>query len=521
MMFNDFWSRIERRYALTGSVFGAFLPVVCVTVDFLFREASNRSVFQFTTPTATALALMPVFFGFGFYQIGRSKAQLMFELAQRRQTEALLMREALHDRLTGLANRFSLERDIQRLVADGDRDEGRGALLLLDLDRFKFVNDSLGHDVGDELLIAIGKRLRDALESAGRIYRLGGDEFVVTIPGSPSYGKVEDVCRTLCGLFDAPFELARNRITTGCSIGVTFFEPSDRSMSFVLKRADLALYEAKDAPGSAFRFFDADLAREAQEQAEIEHDLARAFSAGEFYLEYQPIVGVETRSVRSFEALLRWRHPEKGIILPDRFIPSAERTGVIRLLGNWVVEKACQEAAKWPGPIGVAVNVVGDQFKDREFVGHVKRCLKSAELAPGRLTIEVTESTFSVDEDVIRESLTELRAHGVRVALDDFGAGFSSIHNLRCFPLDQLKIDRSFAQSMLNNKRDADLLEIILKLGDTFQVATTVEGIECEKQFEFIRARGASEAQGFLISRPVAASMVPAILAPQGKVRSA
>ncbi len=513
MMLKTLLPRIEQRYALAGSVFGAFLPAVCLAADQLLRDDARASLFGFSAPTVTALALMPVFFGVGFYQIGRSKAQLLAELGQRRQTEQRLTHDAHHDRLTGLANRYCLERDIQALVEG--RGESRPALLLIDLDRFKFVNDSLGHDAGDQLLAAIAVRLGRALPPPARVYRLGGDEFVVTIAGSPSQGKIEDVCRTVCGVFEAPFDLRRHRVASGCSIGVTFMEADDTSMSELLKRADVALYEAKETHGSAFRFFDAALAADVRARAAIEHDLARALAAGEFFLEYQPIVGVESRAVRAFEALVRWRHPQKGVVKPDVFIPVAEQTGLILPLGNWVVREACREAAKWPSPAGVAVNVVGDQFKDRAFVDYVKACLAETGLAPGRLTIEVTESVFSVDETVIRESLGELRAHGVRVALDDFGIGFSSINNLRAFPIDQLKIDRSFARAMMESQRDADLVDIILKLGQTFQVTTTVEGIESEGQLDFIRQRGASEAQGFLISGPVAAPDVAAFLARQ------
>ena len=519
MMLKTLLPRIEQRYALTGSIFGAFLPSICIAADQLLRDNAEASLFGFSAPTITAFALMPVFFGVGFYQIGRSKALLLAELCQRRQTEQRLTHDAYHDRLTGLANRFCLEQDIQRAVDASDEDN-RPALLLLDLDRFKFVNDSFGHDAGDALLTAIAARLRHALSGTAKIYRLGGDEFVVTIPGRPSHGKIENVCRTICAIFEEPFELKYNRVSSGCSIGVTFMEPGDTSMSELLTRADVALYEAKDAHGSGFRFFDAALAADVLARAAIEHDLSRAITAGEFFLEYQPIVGVESRTVRSFEALIRWQHPQKGRVMPDVFIPAAERTGLILPLGNWVVREACREAATWPAPAGVAVNVVGDQFKDRAFVDYVKQCLADTGLAPGRLTIEVTESVFSVDETVIRESLGELRSHGVRVALDDFGIGFSSINNLRSFPIDQLKIDRSFARAMMESKRDADLVDIILKLGQTFQVTTTVEGIESESQLDFIRQRGASEAQGYLISEPVSASEVMRLLTPPPSQRA-
>jgi diguanylate cyclase (GGDEF)-like protein len=521
MMLQTFLTRVEHRYAFAGALFGCLLPVLCIILDYFVWDFPVSTMFVLSGATeAVALVLMPLFFGCGFYLIGKSKARLMAELAERRQTEAQLSHQAYHDRLTGLANRFCLERDVMK-VADEPRSETGAALLLLDLDRFKFVNDSLGHSVGDELLVAIALRLRQVLCGQAAVYRLGGDEFVVTVAGRPSHGKIEDVCWTICALFSEPFELSRGMVSTGCSIGVTFMEPEDASMSVLLKRADLALYGAKDIPGNSFRFFDAALAEEAQRRAEIEHDMERALKAGEFFLEYQPIVGVESRAIRSFEALLRWRHPTKGVIPPDVFIPLAEKTGFILPLGNWVVREACREAAGWPSPTGVAVNVVGDQFKDRDFVDHVGTCLAESGLAAGRLTIEVTESIFSIDQAVIRDSLADLRSRGVRVALDDFGIGFSSINNLRTFPLDQLKVDRSFAQAMLTSSRDAELVDIILKLGQTFDVSTTIEGIETEGQMEFIRLRGAAEAQGFLISRPVPAGDVLAFLAEPERLASA
>ena len=512
MMLKTLLPRIEQRYALAGSVFGAFLPTLCLAAGQILPADMQASPFGFSAPLATAFALMPVVFGAGFYQIGRSRAQLAAERCLRRRTERRLTRDAHHDRLTGLANRFRLERDIQAIV-DNSRSAERPALLLLDLDRFKFVNDSLGHDVGDALLAAIAGRLRRALRAAAGVYRLGGDEFVVTIAGRPSEGKVENVCRTICGLFAEPFDVRRHRVASGCSIGVTFLETGDTSMSEPLARADHALYEAKAMPGSSFRFFDAALAAEVEARAAVEQDLARAIHTDEFFLEYQPIVNVESGAVRAFEALLRWRHPEKGRIMPDLFLPAAKRTGLILPLGGWVVREACREAARWPTPAGVSINVVGEQFKDRAFVDHVKQCLRETGLAPGRLTIEVAESVFSGDTAVIRESLSELRSHGVCVALDDFGIGFSSINTLRAFPIDQLKIDRSVTRAMMESRRDADLVDIILKLGRTFQVTTTVEGIESEGQLDFIRQRGACEAQGYLISAPMAGPEVARLLA--------
>lgn len=510
MMLTTLLPKIEQRYAAAGTILGSLIPTLCLAADRLLADPAGAGPFGFSASSAAALTLIPILSGLGFYRLGRARARLLAVLRRRRRSEARLRHDACHDRLTGLANRFCLERDVEAMLAAGD---GRPALLLIDLDRFKYVNDSLGHAAGDELLAAIAARLRAALTPGARVYRLGGDEFVVIVAGEPSPGKVEDICATIVALFAQPFALGSGRVSSGCSIGVSVREPSDRSVADLLKRADLALYEAKQMPGTAFRLFDATLAEAARQRAEIEQDLVRALATGEFYLEYQPIVAVENRAVCAFEALLRWAHPKHGTILPDRFLPAAERTGLLAALGDWVLRTACLEAARWPAPAGLAVNIAGARFKDRNFVRHVEACLAEAGLAPGRLTLEVTESIFAVDEAVIRDSLGALRRHGVRVALDGFGAASSSLSNLRTLPIDQLKIDRSLARAMTQDKRDADLVEIILKLGQAFGMATTVGGIESESQLDFIRARGASEAQGYLISAPVPAPAAGDLLA--------
>jgi diguanylate cyclase (GGDEF)-like protein len=503
MMLKALLPKPEQRYAAAGAAIGALFPVICT-----FYDRMNNGVHGLwgsSTPLAASIAvvLMPLICGAFFYQGGRARSRLLQELEQSRKSEHDLS-HALHtDQLTGIANRFALEQDLRERLSAGPVAVGRTTLLLLDLDRFKFVNDSMGHDAGDELLIALADRLIRALSGVATVYRLGGDEFVVMVAGAPSNGKIDDICATVKALFATPFQLSSAQFWTGGSIGVAYIEPGDRSISAVLKRADLALYKAKEIAGNSHAIYEPAMAAEAATKGEVEYDLARALAAGEFFLEYQPIVGIESRAIRSFEALIRWRHPEKGVLAPDRFIGAAEKTGLILPIGNWVVRTACLEAARWPVPTGIAVNVAQDQFKDRAFVPYVKACLAEAGLAPGRLTLEITESVLSADTSFVRDSLAELRAHGVRIALDDFGVGLSSINNLKRFPLDQIKLDRSFAGSMLGNEIDAQLVNIILQLGSTFQVSTAVEGV---------RGLGASEAQGFLISRPVSAGDAMAIL---------
>ncbi|MBB4063531.1 putative bifunctional diguanylate cyclase/phosphodiesterase [Gellertiella hungarica] len=443
--------------------------------------------------------------GLGF-ALGKTREHLQHALRQMEAREQALVHEARHDSLTGLRNRLALKSDVAAILASSLLP--RQALLLLDLDRFKFVNDTLGHDAGDELLQNLTRRLQSLVTPADGLYRLGGDEFVILLDDPDSLGSVEAFCRRLEQAIEEPHDLAKGRVATGVSIGISFLRTTDADLSAALKRADLALYKAKEVPGSAHVFYNDALAEQSTLRVELERDLSRALADGEFYLEYQPIVGVETGAVRSFEALLRWDHPDRGVLPPPLFVPLAERTGLIVPLGRWVMRQACLEAAKWPSPTGVAVNVAGDQFKDRTFVSHVLSCLREARLAPGRLTIEITESIFTIDIEALSESLAELRSYGVRIALDDFGTGFSSINNLKSFPLDQLKIDRSFAREMLADSRDAELVELIRRLGDTFRVSTTIEGIETEGQLEFIRALGVAEAQGFLISRPIPADQV-------------
>lgn len=407
------------------------------------------------------------------------------------------------DSLTGLGNRQILNEMLaKRLETDGP---GGGTLLLVDLDRFNYVNGTLGHAVGDALLVEVADRLRQAAGKDAELYRIGADEFAVILPQVHRRAVAEFVCLEIEQTMAVPFDLAEGRIMAGVSIGAVHISPQDEDPARLLERAAMALYRAKEIFGPAHAFYDETVAREVRHGLELERDLSRGFIDGEFYLEYQPIVGVENGEVRSLEALLRWHHPDKGLITPDVFIPLAEKTGIIQLIGKWVVQQACAAAVTWPAPTGVSVNVSGDQFKDPHFVSHILDCLVETGLAPERLTIEVTEAVFSVDIDLVCRSLAELRSSGVRIALDDFGTGFSSINNLRLFPLDELKIDRSFAHQMLETAQGAKLVDLMHKLSETFQIRTTIEGIETKKQLDFVKLLGIGEAQGFLFAKPFAA----------------
>jgi len=413
---------------------------------------------------------------------------------------------SLFDRLTGLGTRQALDEALRSRL--GNRQGSACAVLLIDLDRFKYVNDTLGHAAGDALLVAVADRLREAAGEGALLFRLGADEFAVILPQAQRRPVAEFVCLEIEHALAQPFELGHARVMAGVSIGATLTMLQDRDVAAILQRADLALYRAKETFGPSHSFYDEELARQVMQGLELERDLARALIDGEFYLEYQPIVGVASGEVRSLEALLRWQHPTRGLITPDIFIPLAEKTGIIQVIGKWVVQQACAAAAAWPAPTGVSVNVSGDQFKDPYFVTHILDCLAETGLSPERLTIEVTEAVFSVDIDLVCRSLAELRSGGVRIALDDFGTGFSSINNLRLFPLDELKIDRSFAGQMLETSQGAKLVDLMHKLSETFQISTTIEGIETKNQLDFVQRLGIGEAQGFLFAKPFAAGEV-------------
>lgn len=508
MMLNAFLPKIQLRYAFAGSAIGTLVPAMCFGVDTVLGGSGSLSVWVFQGHSEFALAMTPIWMFVLFLQIGRTRAALVRQIAMRRSREIQLIHNALYDRLTGLPNRLALENDLEGLLAG----KQLLTLLLIDLNKFKFVNDTMGHDAGDELLTLLGKRMAPAIGHGRRMYRLGGDEFVVVLDGHLARPEIDAICSGIKKLAGVPFELKNGLATTGASIGVTFSEPGDLLMGTILKRADVALYKAKEIFGGGHVYFSSEMAMESRNRMGLERDLQGGLRNGEFFIEYQPIVGVDSRSVHAFEALLRWNHPTLGVIQPNDFISLAERTGMMSSIGNWVIRQACMEAAKWPSPTGVAINISGDQLSDRSFVDFVRHCLSDSRLEPVRLTLEIKEALFSIDSNKIRDSLVELRSMGVRIALDDFGSGFSSFSNLRHFPLDQIKVDRCFTQTMLGDHRDVELINIMMRLGSTFDVKTTIEGIETESQMDVVRALGAAEAQGFLFARPMGAGEITGFL---------
>ncbi len=503
MMLSAFLPGIKQRYVCAGAAVGGLLPVTFYYFDVSRGTAETFFQWALSNPSQFTLAAMPVWAGLVGLQIGRARVERK-QLEQSRLNEAERFRyAATHDLLTGLGNRAALEQDSRRLLFSG----GMPALLLLDLDRFKLVNDTMGHDAGDELLKILAERFKALRGRGTQAYRLGGDEFVILMSNVTSRAMIDALCSDIQAIFSEPIQLSAGPVRAGVSIGVALAEKGV-TLSGMLKNADLALYKVKDTTASAHIFYEPHMAEEAKARARRERDLLQAVAKDEIYLEFQPILGVETRAVRAFEALARWRHPEDGCLMPADFIGIAERTGMIVPVGKRVLELACQEATKWPSPVGVSVNVSGQQLKHPEFSDQVRRSLHETGLAAGRLTLEIAESVFAMDLPEIRDCLEELRKIGVRIVLDDFGAGFASVNNMREFQLDQVKLDRSFAAAMLEDHGSSGLMDVMMRFGATLKVSTAIGGIEDEAQMEFVRERGASEVQGFLFSKPVPANMV-------------
>ncbi|WP_289015482.1 EAL domain-containing protein [uncultured Methylobacterium sp.] len=407
---------------------------------------------------------------------------------------------AHHDALTGLPNRAFLSDSLHQALRDPDRVSL--AVLSLDLDGFKAVNDRYGHPAGDALLTMVADRLRAEMSGGDVVARFGGDEFVIVDAAFTLAAEVEELAQRLIESLSVPIPLGEESVAVGVSVGIAFAPMDGRTAEELLKNADAALYRAKAAGRGTFRFFEPEMDRKLQERQSLVQDLRTALARDELRLNYQPFVTTETGEVSGCEALLRWHHPERGMISPTEFIPLAEESGLIVPIGAWVIEQACREAAGWPSTHRVSVNVSPIQFRSRELPQVILAALTRSGLAPARLEIEVTEAVLIDDADGALDILRRIRGLGVRVALDDFGTGYSSLSYLRRFPFDKIKIDRSFVQE-LNARLDSQVIvQAIRDMAKGLGMTVTAEGVETREQAERLRQTGCEELQGYLYSRP-------------------
>lgn len=408
---------------------------------------------------------------------------------------------AHHDALTGLPNRVMFNDRLMEAL-DAHRHDAGFALLCLDLDHFKEVNDTLGHPMGDMLLKAVASRLRNCVRDVDVVARLGGDEFAILQQGSKFPELAQTLAARIVQELSAPFDLDGNCAVIGTSIGIAIVNHDLSSADTLLRSADLALYRAKAEGRGTFCVFEQSMNEKAQARRAIEADLRSALVRNELEVFYQPLFHLAAGHVGGFEALVRWRHPVRGLVSPAQFIPIAEELGLIVPLGEWVMLQACKEAATWPKNIKVAVNLSPAQFRSSGLSTSVQRALSESGLPAGRLELEITESALLQDSDAVLATLHELRSLGIRIALDDFGTGYSSLSYLRSFPFDKLKIDQSFVREM-GYRPDCQAIVIsVLRLAAELGMATTAEGVETGEQLEQLREFGCTEAQGYLFDRP-------------------
>jgi len=434
------------------------------------------------------------------------------DITERRKAEARIAYMAHHDGMTNLPNRELFQERLKQAL-ESDKPV---AVLCVDLDLFKNVNDSLGHPIGDRLLKLVAERLRAQVRGNNLAARLGGDEFAVILSGDVSPDEASDVAARLIKLLSAAYEIDGNEVIIGASIGIALSPGDGATSEELLRNADLALYRAKEDGGGVHRFFEREMDRRAQMRRDMELDLRRAFSNGEFELHYQPLVDVATDRISGFESLLRWRHPEKGMVSPAEFIPVAEDIGLIVSIGEWVLREACNEAVKWPADIKIAVNLSPVQFRSRNLVQVVVSALANSGLSPKRLELEITESLLLAETEANLAILHQLRELGVSISMDDFGTGYSSLSYLRSFPFDKIKIDRSFVKDLAKRPDCVAIVRAISGLGRSLNITTTAEGVETRDQLDWLRAEGCNQVQGFLFSAAKPASDIGQLLSKFG-----
>jgi diguanylate cyclase (GGDEF)-like protein len=387
------------------------------------------------------------------------------------------------------------------------------AILFVDLDRFKTVNDTLGHPIGDALLCAVTKRLQKAVRGSDMVARLGGDEFAVIQLGAKPTDASELASRIIEALSE-PFELMGNQVIIGASIGIAIAPTDGREPDQLLRNSDMALYRAKGNGRGTYHFFQPEMDAEMQARHVLEVDLRKAMLAGEFELYYQPIVSVASGKIVGCEALIRWNHPQRGLVTPDDFIPIAEEIGLIAPLGEWVLRQACRDAAAWPGIQMVAVNLSAVQFRNQTLALNVASALNDSGLDPRRLVLEITETVLLQNNSAVLDTLHQIRDLGVKISMDDFGTGYSSLSYLRKFPFDKIKIDRSFIRELGKKDDCRAIIRAITRLASSLGMVTIAEGVETNEQLEILRIEGCTQVQGFLLSAPTSAREIVKLLRP-------
>jgi diguanylate cyclase (GGDEF)-like protein len=427
------------------------------------------------------------------------------DLTEQRRTEQEISRLARFDSLTGLPNRAMMRQTLEEALRNAAHRQKGCSLFLIDLDRFKNVNDTLGHPIGDALLRQVSERLKSVMGEHGQVGRLGGDEFKAVLPGTVDIGLLESLARTLIEQVSRPYNIEGHRVLIGASVGITIGDPGRACADSMIRNADLALYAAKAAGRGKHCFYEPSMHSEAADRQVLENDLRQAVERGELDVMYQPIVRAATEEVSGFESLVRWTHPVRGAISPDKFIPLAEECGLIGKIGEWVLRTALKEAANWPEHVRIAVNLSPIQFNDPGIADTIARAIDDSGVKPKQVELEITEGDFLADGDSTDVTFARLKKLGVRLALDDFGTGYSSLGYLKKAPFDKIKIDQSFVRGAASpTSRNSAIIRAIVSLAESLEMETCAEGVETHDDLALIRELGCSHVQGYIFGRPAA-----------------
>jgi len=451
---------------------------------------------------------------------GRFFTAIMRDITERRSLQDKLAHQALHDPLTGLPNRTLVVDRIGQALARSARHDWSVAVLFFDVDRFKVVNDSLGHSAGDALLVLIVDRLRSLLRPGDTMARLGGDEFLVVCEEVNGLGEARHLAERLSRAFKMPFNVGEREMFATASTGIAIGRGRDVSPESLLRDADAAMYRAKEKGRARYEVFDEDMRAQLLRRLDTEHAMPRALERGEFRILYQPIVALDSGTMTGVEALVRWEHPDHGLITPAEFVPIAEDNGLIVPLGAWVMRQAIEQVAAWQRQnparrdLHVTVNLSARQLQDPGLPFAVATALEDMVLDPSALTLEITEGVLMHDRDVSLARLLDLKFLGVRLAIDDFGTGYSSLAYLQRFPLDVLKVDKAFVDGVGRGPEEAALAAAIVRLGHSLHLRTVAEGVEASEQIDHLMRLGCAEAQGYLFARPVAADEISNFMEP-------
>ena len=444
------------------------------------------------------------------------------DVTDARRSADKINRMARFDTLTGLPNRLLVNEALGEAMEEADRWRGRCGFMMIDLDRFKAVNDTLGHPIGDRLLTRVSERLKSVMSDNEVCGRLGGDEFAVVIKDANDGTRLTRLAHKIIEEISRPYEVDQHTIYIGASVGIATGPRDGRTVETLIRSADLALYRSKDQGGSIFHAYEPQLHTHAEERRVVEIALRKALERNEFEVYYQPVVNAQSGTIESFEALLRWHNPELGNVSPAKFVPIAEETRLIGAIGEWVLRTACAEAATWPSTIRIAVNVSAEQLHDKNFTAMVVSALSHAGLPPHRLELEVTESVFMREGTNALAVLDQILALGVRLALDDFGTGYSSLGYLSQTNFSTIKVDRSFVQGAAKNvPASLAIIRAVVALADSLGMSTTAEGVETDEECQMINSLGCRKIQGYLFGRPMPASEARLIIPGLGLVRNA